>query len=43
MGFKFSFGLDQILGAIMYPFALLLGLPIDQAWHVAQDMAKKEL
>ncbi|MDK8288998.1 MAG: nucleoside transporter C-terminal domain-containing protein, partial [Staphylococcus lugdunensis] len=41
MGFKFSFGLDQILGAIMYPFALLLGLPIDQAWHVAQDMAKK--
>ena len=41
MGFKFSFGLDQILGAIMYPFALLLGLPIDQAWHVAQDMAKR--
>lgn len=38
---KFSFGLDQILGVFMYPFALLLGLPWDTAWIVAQQMAKK--
>ena len=25
----------------MYPFALLLGLPFDEAWLVAQQMAKK--
>ncbi len=25
----------------MYPFALLLGLPYDEAWLVAQQMAKK--
>ena len=25
----------------MYPFALLLGLPFDEAWVVAQQMAKK--
>ncbi|PCF44360.1 NupC/NupG family nucleoside CNT transporter [Staphylococcus delphini] len=38
---KGSFGLDQILGVFMYPFALLLGLPLDEAWLVAQNMAKK--
>ncbi|WP_251518831.1 MULTISPECIES: NupC/NupG family nucleoside CNT transporter [Staphylococcus] len=41
MHIKGSFGLDQILGAFMYPFALLLGLPFDEAWHVAQQMSKK--
>lgn len=41
MGLKGSFGLDQILGVFMYPFALLLGLPWDEAWLVAQQMAKK--
>lgn len=40
-GIKGSFGLDQILGTFMYPFALLLGLPFDEAWVVAQQMAKK--
>src|SRR5699024_8235153 len=40
-GIKGSFGLDQILGTFMYPFALLLGLPFDEAWIVAQQMAKK--
>ncbi|ATH60907.1 MULTISPECIES: NupC/NupG family nucleoside CNT transporter [Staphylococcus] len=40
-GLKGSFGLDQILGTFMYPFALLLGLPFDEAWIVAQQMAKK--
>ena len=34
MGMKGSFGLNQILGVFMYPFALLLGLP------VAQQMSK---
>ena len=38
---KGSFGLDQILGVFMYPFALLLGLPWGEAWIVAQQMAKK--
>lgn len=38
---KFSFGLDQILGVIMVPFSLLLGLPWSEAWPVAQQMAKK--
>ncbi|UEX89832.1 NupC/NupG family nucleoside CNT transporter [Staphylococcus ratti] len=38
---KGSIGLDQILGLFMYPFALLLGLPFDEAWVVAQQMAKK--
>ncbi|MCU5746920.1 NupC/NupG family nucleoside CNT transporter [Staphylococcus sp. SQ8-PEA] len=38
---KGSFGLDQILGVFMYPFALLLGLPFDEVWPVAQQMAKK--
>lgn len=38
---KGSFGLNQILGVFMYPFALLLGLPWDTAWIVAQQMAKK--
>lgn len=42
-GIKGSFGLDQILGAFMYPFALLLGLPWGEAWIVAQQMAKKLL
>lgn len=41
VGLKGSFGLDQILGVFMYPFALLLGLPWDEAWIVAQQMAKK--
>lgn len=41
VGLKGSFGLDQILGVFMYPFALLLGLPFDEAWIVAQQMAKK--
>ncbi|RIN30585.1 NupC/NupG family nucleoside CNT transporter, partial [Staphylococcus succinus] len=41
IGIKGSFGLDQILGVFMYPFALLLGLPWDEAWIVAQQMAKK--
>lgn len=41
IGIKGSFGLDQILGTFMYPFALLLGLPWDEAWIVAQQMAKK--
>ncbi|MDT3959100.1 nucleoside transporter C-terminal domain-containing protein [Staphylococcus kloosii] len=41
IGLKGSFGLDQILGVFMYPFALLLGLPWDEAWIVAQQMAKK--
>ncbi|QQT10693.1 NupC/NupG family nucleoside CNT transporter [Staphylococcus pasteuri] len=41
MGLKGSFGLNQILGVFMYPFALLLGLPFDEAWLVAQQMAKK--
>ena len=25
----------------MYPFALLLGLPFNEGWDVAQQMAKK--
>lgn len=41
MGMKGSFGLNQILGAFMYPFALLLGLPWGEAWIVAQQMSKK--
>ena len=41
VGLKGSFGLDQILGVFMYPFALLLGLPWGEAWIVAQQMAKK--
>lgn len=41
IGVKGSFGLDQMLGTVMYPFALLLGLPFDEAWVVAQQMAKK--
>ncbi|MFO3702717.1 nucleoside transporter C-terminal domain-containing protein [Staphylococcus felis] len=41
LGIKGSFGLDQILGAVMWPFAFLLGLPLDQVWDVAQHMAKK--
>lgn len=41
VGIRGSFGLDQILGVFMYPFALLLGLPWDEAWIVAQQMAKK--
>ena len=41
IGVKGSFGLDQILGVFMYPFALLLGLPFNEAWEVAQQMAKK--
>ena len=35
---KGSFGLDQMLGTVMYPFALLLGLPFDEAWVVAQQI-----
>ncbi len=41
IGIKGSFGLNQILGVFMYSFALLLGLPYDEAWLVAQQMAKK--
>lgn len=41
IGVKGSFGLNQILGLFMYPFALLLGLPWGEAWVVAQQMAKK--
>ncbi len=41
IGIKGSFGLNQILGVFMYPFALLLGLPYDEASLVAQQMAKK--
>lgn len=41
MGMKGSFGLNQILGVFMYPFALLLGLPRGEAWIVAQQMSKK--
>lgn len=41
MGMKGSFGLNQILGVFMYPFALLLGLPWGEAWIVAQQMSKK--
>ncbi|MCS4486480.1 NupC/NupG family nucleoside CNT transporter [Staphylococcus americanisciuri] len=41
MHLKGGFGLNQILGVFMYPFALLLGLPVDEAWPVAQQMAKK--
>ncbi|MBI5975147.1 NupC/NupG family nucleoside CNT transporter [Staphylococcus canis] len=41
IGLKGSFGLDQILGVIMWPFAFLLGLPLDEVWIVAQHMAKK--
>ncbi|MUK59339.1 NupC/NupG family nucleoside CNT transporter, partial [Pseudomonas aeruginosa] len=41
IGIKGSFVLNQILGVFMYPFALLLGLPYDEAWLVAQQMAKK--
>ena len=41
IGVKGSFGLNQILGLFMYPFALLLGLPWGEAWIVAQQMAKK--
>jgi hypothetical protein len=35
---KGSFGLNQILGVFMYPFALLLGLPWGEAWIVAQQI-----
>lgn len=41
IGVKGSFGLNQVLGLFMYPFALLLGLPWGEAWIVAQQMAKK--
>lgn len=41
IGVKGSFGLNQILGLFMYPFALLLGLPWGEAWIVAKQMAKK--
>ncbi|WP_049335006.1 NupC/NupG family nucleoside CNT transporter [Staphylococcus hominis] len=41
MGLKGSFGLNQILGVFMYPFALLFGLPWGEAWIVAQQMSKK--
>ncbi|UXR71943.1 nucleoside transporter C-terminal domain-containing protein [Staphylococcus sp. IVB6240] len=41
MNIKGSFGLDQILGVFMWPVALLLGLPFEEAWPVAQQMAKK--
>lgn len=41
IGVKGSFGLNQILGLFMHPFALLLGLPWGEAWIVAQQMAKK--
>lgn len=33
--------LEYILGVFMFPFAILLGLPINEAWDVAQQMALK--
>ncbi|MBM6753183.1 NupC/NupG family nucleoside CNT transporter [Lactobacillus alvi] len=33
--------LESILGVIMFPFAWLMGLPLDQAWGLAQDMGMK--
>ncbi|GGI39421.1 NupC/NupG family nucleoside CNT transporter [Mammaliicoccus stepanovicii] len=33
--------LEYILGIFMFPFALLLGLPVGEAWVVAQQMALK--
>ncbi|WP_137596622.1 NupC/NupG family nucleoside CNT transporter [Paucilactobacillus kaifaensis] len=33
--------LESILGVIMFPFAWLLGLPVDQAWTLSQDMGLK--
>ena len=33
--------LEGILGCIMFPFAWLMGLPLDQAWNLAQDMGMK--
>ena len=41
IGIKVVSVLNQILGVFMYPFALLLSLPYDEAWLVAQQMAKK--
>src|SRR5699024_7178532 len=40
-GLEASLSLAQTLGTFMYPVALLLGLPCDEAWIVAQQMAKK--
>lgn len=33
--------LESILGVIMFPFSWLLGLPVHQAWQLAQDMGMK--
>lgn len=33
--------LESILGVIMFPFAWLMGLPVDQAWTLSQDMGLK--
>ena len=33
--------LEAILGVIMFPFSWLLGLPVHQAWQLAQDMGMK--
>ena len=32
---------ESILGVIMFPFSWLLGLPVHQAWQLAQDMGMK--
>ncbi len=33
--------LESILGVIMFPFSWLLGLPVNQAWDLAQNMGMK--
>ncbi|MDO4903184.1 MAG: nucleoside transporter C-terminal domain-containing protein [Limosilactobacillus sp.] len=33
--------LESIVGCIMFPFSWLLGLPVHQAWSLAQDMGMK--
>ena len=33
--------LEAILGVIMFPFSWLMGLPLDQAWKLAQYMGMK--
>ncbi|MBR2215456.1 MAG: NupC/NupG family nucleoside CNT transporter [Selenomonadaceae bacterium] len=36
-----ALSLENILGCIMFPFAWLLGLPVDEAFQLAQYMGKK--
>ena len=33
--------LESILGVIMFPFSWILGLPVNQAWDLAQNMGMK--